>query len=558
MPNLTNRGMHNIIVGPQPIAVEEGARVLMRGGNAIDAAVTCAFVQAIVDPHSCGVGGYACANLHLASQDASPNIGLDAPALAGSGVTEAMWADKILRANPDGWGYFLEGKLNDAGYTSICTPGWVKAMSTLLERWGTLSWAEALEPAARIAEEGFIVNEKLGMRWLSTARYPEACELIDYIRLNPEASRIYLKPAGASKTTPGGSAQPGPYAVGERLRNPDYARTLRHLGEHGPDDFYHGKLARRMSDDLAANGAYVTAKDLASYRLREDQLVRGTYRNYSLSSITAPHGGPTLIAILNILEGYDLAALSHNSPDYIYLVAMAMKAAFADRNRFMADPAFVDVPLAWMMSKERAAAWRAHIDSGNPIEDAAFVPTGTPSTTHVSVVDRHGNCIALTHSLGSSSGVITPGLGFMYNNSMINFDPVPGRPNSIAPGKGRTTGMAPIIVYKDSQPALVLGSPGATRIITSNVQVILNVLDFGMSISDAVLAPRFDCQINTIRCHARIPEYVCAEVRKRHPIERFPQSHGGFALVHAITIDPTTGRLAGAADAGADGMALMV
>jgi gamma-glutamyltranspeptidase/glutathione hydrolase len=520
----------------------------MAGGNATDAAVTCAFVQAIADMHSCGIGGYACVNLHVAgaSQGAPQNIGLDAPALAGSGVTEDMWADKILRANPDGWGYFLEGKLNDAGYTSICTPGWVQAMSTLLERWGTLSWAEALEPAVRIAEEGFIVNEKLGLRWLGKAKYPESCELIDYIRLNPEASRIYLKQDGH------------PYAVGERLHNPDYGRTLRHLGERGADDFYHGELARRMSADLAANGAYVTAGDLAAYRLRENQLVHGTYRNYSLSSITAPHGGPTLIAILNILEGYDLAALGHNSPDYIYLVSMAFKAAFADRNRFMADPAFVDVPLAWMTSKERAAEWRGHIASGKPIEDAPFTPTGAPSTTHVSVVDRQGNCVALTHSLGSSSGVITPGLGFMYNNSMINFDPTPGGPNSIAPGKGRTTGMAPAIVYKDGQPVLVLGSPGATRIITSNVQVILNVLDFGMGVSDAVLAPRFDCQINTIRCHARIPEYVCAEVRKRHPIERFPQSHGGFALVHAIHIDPATGKLAGAADAGADGMALTV
>jgi gamma-glutamyltranspeptidase / glutathione hydrolase len=534
----------NAIVAPQPIAVEEGAKVLMAGGNAIDAAVTCAFVQGILDPQMCGIGGYACLNLHLA--EGNQNILIDAPALAGSNVTPEMWVDKVIRPNPDGWGYFLEGKLNDAGYTSICTPGWVKNMAAMLDRWGTISWAEALEPAARLAEEGFVVGERLGTRWLMQARYPEACELIDYIRLNPEASRIYLKPDGST------------YRVGERLRNPDYARTLRHLGERGPEDFYTGELAGRMIADLTANGAYVTADDLATYRLREDQGVVGSYRGYTISSATAPHGGPTLIAILNILEGYDLGALGHNSPEYIYLVSMAMKAAFADRNRFLADPEFVDVPLEWMMSKERAAEWRAHIDAGKPIEQAPFTPTGTPDTTHVSVVDRHGNCVALTHSLGASSGVITPGLGFMYNNSMINFDPLPGNANSIAPGKGRTTGMAPAIVYQDDNPVLVLGSPGATRIITSNLLVMLNVLDFGMRISDAVLAPRFDCQLNTIRCHARIPDYVCAEVRKRHPIERFPQSHGGFALVHAITIDPVTGALAGGADTGSDGMALLV
>ena len=146
----------------------------------------------------------------------------------------------------------------------------------------------------------------------------------------------------------------------------------------------------------------------------------------------------------------------------------------------------------------------------------------------------------------------------MYNNSMVNFHPYPGHPNSIAPGKGRTTGMTPTIVYLNDRPRLVLGAPGATKIITSVLQVILNVIDFDMSVSDAVLAPRFDCQENQIRCQARIPELVCAEVRKRHPIERIPQSHGGLALVHAIHIDPTTGTFTGAADTGAGGMALLV
>jgi gamma-glutamyltranspeptidase/glutathione hydrolase len=515
----------------------------MAGGNAIDAAVTCAFVQAIVEPQMCGIGGYVMLNLRLAGQ--ADSIGLDAPALAGARATAGMWQDKLLRPSPDGWGYFLEGKVNDAGYTSICTPGWVKGMAAILERWGTLSWAQAMAPAIRIAEEGFVVGEHLANRWKRKAAYPEACSLLDFIAMNSEASRIYLKGDGA------------PYDMGEVLRNPDYAATLRRLAEHGAEEFYRGDLARRMAADLAANGSYVTAQDLANYSLREEMVVVGTYRGYTIASAAAPHGGPTLIAILNILEGYDLAKLGHNSPEYIYQMAMAMKAAFADRNPFMADPEFVDAPVEWMMSKERAAYWRDHIDAGKPIE-VSFAGAGSPHTTHVTVVDSQGNCVALTHSLGSSSGVITPGLGFMYNNSMVNFHPLPGHPNSIAPGKGRTTGMTPTIVYKGGQPVLVLGSPGATRIITSNLQVILNVLDFGMNIRDAVHAPRFDCQADAIRCQMRIPEYVCAEVRKRHPIVRIPQSHGGFALVHAVTIDPATGALAGAADAGADGMALLV
>ncbi|MGQ9554015.1 MAG: gamma-glutamyltransferase [Anaerolineae bacterium] len=532
-----------MIVAPQPIAVEEGAKVLMAGGNAIDAAVTCAFVQGIVAPQMCGIGGYVLLTLHPAGSG-SDTIALDAPALAGSKVTPAMWQDIVIRANPRGWGYFLKGKVNEMGYQSICIPGAVKGLAAILERWGTISWEQAIAPAARIAEEGFMVDSSLAAGWQEKAETPEASSLLDLVMGNAEARRIYLKNGG-------------PYNAGETLRNPDYARTLRQLAELGADDFYLGDIADRISCDLAGNGSFVTTDDLAGYHLPLVQPVVGSYRGFRVASSPPPHGGPTLLAILNILEGYDLASLGHNSPEYIYLVSMAMKAAFADRNPYLGDPEFVDVPLVWMTSKERAAEWRQRIDADQPIS-VSFTASESPHTTHVSVVDGQGNCVALTHSLGMSSGVITPGLGFMYNNSMVNFHPFPGHPNSIAPGKGRTTGMTPTIVYKDDKPVLVIGAPGATRIITSVAQVILNALDFGMSITEAVHAPRFDCQGDVIRCQARIPEYICAEVRKRHAIERMPQSHGGLGLVHAIALDLQTGHLSGAADTGAGGMALAV
>jgi gamma-glutamyltranspeptidase/glutathione hydrolase len=514
----------------------------MEGGNAIDAAVTCAFVQGVVNPQMCGLGGYALLTLQLAGQPAP--ILLDAPAVAGARVRPDMWRDRVIRMNPDGWGYFLEGKVNDVGYQSICTPGTVRGLATILGRWGTHSWERAIAPAAEIAEAGFMVDTHLANRWKLRRRYPESSALLDYIEANAEARRIYLHDGGR------------PYDEGETLRNPDYARTLRHLAERGADDFYHGELAARIAADLAANDAFVTAGDLAGYQLREDQPTQGSYRGLRVASSQPPHGGPTLIAILRILEGFDLAALGHNSPEYIYLVSMAMKAAFADRNQYIGDPAFVDVPLEWMTSEGRAAEWRAQIEAGRPITVGAM-PPGPPSTTHISVVDAQGNCVALTHSLGVSSGVITPGLGFMYNNSMINFDPMPGGRNSIAPGKGRSTGMAPTIVYRDGKPAIVLGAPGASRIITSIAQVLLNIVDFGMSVAEAVAAPRFDCQGEQIVCHMRIPEYICAEVRKRHPITRMPQSHGAHGLVHAITISGD-GQLNGMADTGASGMALLV
>ncbi len=540
--------MPAMIVAPQPTAVEEGAKVLQRGGNAVDAAVTAAFVQFVIDPLTCSAGGYLVSNLHLADRSTAGDnpILIDAPALAGSRVTTEMWQEIVIRPNPDGWGYFLEGKVNDIGYQSICTPGAIRGLAVILQRWGTMSWKDCIEPAARIADEGFIVSSHVAARWREPAPYPDGSSALEAIRSNSEAARIYLKPDGSLNE------------AGERLRNPDYARTLEQLAVAGADDFYHGELAERMARDLAANHAFVTADDLAEYQFREPPPVWGNYRGRRIATSSPPHGGPTLVAILNILDQYDLAALKHNSPAYIYLVSMAMKAAFADRNRWLADPEFVEVPLAELISAQRAAHWKRIIDSGAPIE----VPrgdAGPPDTTHVTVADGRGNCISLTHSRGSLSGsVITLGLGFFYNNSMVNFHPYPGHPNSIAPRKGRTTGMTPTIVYEKDRPRLVLGAPGATKIITSVLQVILNVIDFDMPISDAVLAPRFDCQVGSIRCQARIPEMICAEVRKRHPIERLPQSHGGLALVHAIHIDPRTGQLSGAADSGAGGMALEV
>jgi gamma-glutamyltranspeptidase/glutathione hydrolase len=537
--------MPAIISAVEPIAAEEGAKVLMQGGNAVDAAVVCAMVQFIVNPQNCGLGGYALANLCLAESGSVRHFALDGPALAGSNVTAGMWTEHYVRPNQDGQGFFLRDKVNDVGYGAICVPGTPLALATLLERWGTLAWAEALEPAARIGEQGFVVDNVLAVRWKTRAAQPDATSALDYITSNAEARRLYLRANGQ------------PYDIGETLRNPDYARVLRHLGEAGVGDFYRGELAAQMAADLAKNGSFITAQDLANYQLPSIEPLFGYYRGYTIQTAPAPHGGQTLLAMLKILEGYDLAQLGHNSAAYIYLVAMAMKAAFADRNQALGDPNFVDVPLEWMVSEARAHEWRATIDRNAPFA-VTPLPMGAPDTTQVSVMDGAGNCISLTHSLGAGSGVITPGLGFMYNNAMSFFNPLPGHPNSIAPGKGRTTGMAPTIIHQHDKPILVLGAPGSTQIITSLLQVILNVIDFGMDIGNAIMAARFDCQGEMIRCHMRIPEYICAQVRARHPITRIPYSHGTFGRVCAVAIDPTTGKLRGAADTGTAGMALEV
>jgi len=375
-------------------------------------------------------------------------------------------------------------KVNDKGYTSICTPGTVKTLHTILTRYGTRSWESVIAPAIETAERGFMVDSHLANRWKGRVKYPEQVSMLEYVTSNREASRIYLKDGM-------------PYDEGEMLKNPDYATTLRHLAKHGADDFYHGALAKTISTDLAANGAYVTAADLAEYQVSDEQVIRGTYRGYDIVTSQAPHGGPTVVEILNILEGFNINALGHNSAEYIYLVAMAMKAAFTDRNAHLGDPRAGNVPVAWMTSKARATEWQAHIRAGKPIR-VSDTPTTPPDTTHISVVDHNGMCVALTHSLGMSSGVITPGLG----------------------------------------------------------QTIINFLDFGMSVSDAIAAPRIDCQGDNIVCQMRIPEYICAEVRKQHPISRLPFSYGAMALVHAVSL--RDGIIQGGADPGCSGVALHV
>lgn len=535
--------MNGLIVAPQPAAVEAGARVLMAGGNAIDAAITCAFVQGVVDPHNTSIGGYVVANLHLAD---GTNVFMDAPALSGSKVTPEMWQDRVIGRFPSNWGYVLRDYVNIMGYTSICTPGTVKAFAALLERYGTISWEQAIAPAIQVAEEGFLVSRFLAWNWRRRGKVVEEVTGLDYLNATPEARRVFLKPDGT------------PYDEAEQLRNPDYANTLRQLARNGAQDFYTGELGARIAADLEANGSFVTAQDLADYSLRDVPAVEGTYRGYRIVSSVAPHGGPTLIEILNILEGYDLARLEHNSADYIYLVSMAMKAAFTDRDALLGDPPFVDpADLSLLLDKDRAARWRERIDRDEDISGANAPDTHT-HTTQVCVVDSAGNSISLTHSLGSSSGVVTPGMGFMYNNSMINFEPKPGLPNSIAPRKGRATGMSPTIVYKGNQPVLVVGAPGGNFIITGVLQVILNALDFGMTAQEAVTAPRFDCEGGAIRVGARFPDYVCEAVRARHPVEKSAISYGDVGLVQLVIRDPATGRLTGGSDPGAGGMALQV
>ena len=517
-----------IVVAPQILAVEEGAKVLQNGGNAMDAAVTTAFVQTVVDRSNCGVAGFGTMNIHDAKSGKDKII--DFHGTAGSKATPEMWENIVIRENPSGYGYTLEGGVNERGYKSITTPGTVSGLYEGLSRYGTISWEKAIQPALRLASEGFEMSRGSADSWSTS----------------PESS-------------PWTKVKDVPETNGAVIVNKDMAEVLRKLATDGPDVFYKGEIAKLIADDMEKNGGFITIDDLNNYKAIITEPIYGNYRDHKIVTNPSPCGGITVIQILNILEEYDLEKMGHNSPDYIYTVSMAMKSAFADRANYVADPAFVDVNTDWLISMEHAREWKKKIDKREPIIIPRWQPKESPTTTHVSTMDSMGNAVSLTHSLGSSSGIITSGLGFFYNNCMNCFDPIPGKLNSILPGKARVTGMVPTIVKKDGQILFVVGAPGGTRIITGVLQSILNVIDHKMSAIEAVSASRFDCQGDVISIQSRVPLSVCEQVRAMgHNITRGFSSYGDMSLVHGILVNRETQTIQGGADPGGGGMAIYI
>lgn len=309
---------------------------------------------------------------------------------------------------------------------------------------------------------------------------------------------------------------------------------------------------------MREHGALLSREDLAGYQAVRTAPLVGGYRGRRVTTNRPPGGGAMLLQMLAILEQFDLRALRHNSPDYIRVVCEAMKQATIDKDRFIGDPAFVDVPLDRLLSPDYAREIAQRIRDGQRAE----VPRVNPGhavprdTTHLSVIDSEGNCVSLTHSLAMPSGVITPGLGFMYNGCMGVFDPRPGRAGSIAPGKRRFTSSCPTIVFKDEKPEIVLGAPGGTQIAMGVLQSIVNVVDFDMPMQAAVSAPRFSSTSNAIDVCNRIPRYVTRELEQDgYPVIRNPYNYT-IGWVHAVRI--VDGRLEGGADPGRDGVALEI
>ena len=465
-----------MVVTREGHATRAGIAVLRSGGNAIDAAVAVAFTLAVTHPSAGNLGG---GGFLLARLPDGRSTFIDfrekAPAKAG----HDMYLGAGGRAAAAGL----------VGWRAVGVPGTVRGLELAHRRYGRKPWAELLQPAIRLAKSGFPVPFSLARALRTNKNLPKFAE----------SRRIFLHN--------GYYVEPG-----DTLVQPELAGTLERIARLGAADFYEGETARRLARAMSENGGLITIDDLRNYRAVERKPLEGSYRDYTILTSPPPSsGGVVLLETLGILENSDYQKSGAGSAAAIHYVAEAMRRAYADRSEFLGDPDFVQVPVAHLLGKAHIAGWRASMDPDHAtpsdrILPGAATPVAAANTTHFSIADAEGTLVALTYTINENfgSGVTAPGLGFLLNDEMDDFAAKPGLPNNfglvqgeanaIQPGKRPLSCMTPTIVLRGNRPVLVLGSPGGARIINSVLEVMLNVLDFGMNVQDAVNFPRFHHQ----------------------------------------------------------------
>ncbi len=527
-----------MIVAPQPEAVEAGAAVLAAGGNAIDATLACAFTQGVVDPMMCGIGGMGTLQVY------DPKTGIhrvwNGLGTAPAACTPTMWTDRFERECTDGFGYVVRDNVNELGHQAVTVPGIVKVFGQVHAALGRKPWESLFAPAIGFAREGWMVRPHVAMMFaLDEAGYGR----LPYARklgYTPEGAALYLRPDGTPKK------------AGDAVRNPALAETLAQLASEGAESFYTGGIARRIVADMQAHGGLLTAADLATYQPAVSDPIRIPYRGYDVHVAEPPAGGVVVGEMLRILERFDLTALGHNSAEYIRIVAEAMLIAGVDRDRYIGDPAFQPPPLDRLLSDAYADDCAARIRRGERtvLKRAGGEPK---DTTHISCVDADGMVVSVTHTLATPSGVIPPGSGFMLNGAMNWCDPRPGFAGSIAPGKRRYSSMSPSLVFDGGRCVATLGAPGGAWITVGVMQALLNLLDWGMTMQEAVSAPRFSATSEVIDISNRIPRAVQKQLEAQgYVVKRSPLSFA-FAGVHGISM--WDGVVEGGADPQRDGYA---
>lgn len=538
-----------MVASMQPLSAEAGAEMLRRGGNAIDAAVATAFAVGVVEPFMSGVGGIA----FMVYRDAATGemICFDGSTVLPRAIRPEMF--ELLTDGKASGMYGWPSTKNDANNTGWLAPG-VPGTPHLLgeahRRFGRLPWKEVLQPAIKLASEGFEVNHYVAMS--IGAAY-------ENLHRFPESKRTFFRPSGAP---------PAP-AVGERgdrLVQSDLARTLTLIAEQGPDVVYHGEIARMIAEDMRRNGGLITEEDLAAHQTRIFAPDSIDYRGYQILGQLACSGYPTVAEALQILEGYDLAQLGFQSTESVHLIVEAMRRALVDRLAFLGDPDLTPVPLKGAISPDYAAARRSTIDSQRatpnegpgdpwPFEAGreAFYPersgvTGDGQTTHISIIDRERNIVSLTSTLGAAfgCGVVIKGTGITLNNAVTWFDPRPGAVTSIGPGKRVMSAATPVIVLRDGKPFAAVGSPGGRRVMSAVYQVIVNLIDYQLGMQAAISAPRVHSEGSATEISTRFPAEVIDGLEQMgHQIVRREESLSSsfFARPNGVMIDPETDEL---------------
>jgi gamma-glutamyltranspeptidase / glutathione hydrolase len=475
-----------MVVTAQHLASDVGAAVLRQGGNAIDAAVAVGYALAVTHPCCGNLGGGGFMIIHLADgRDTFINFREMAP----HGARADMYLDAQRNPIPE---KSLEG------YLAVGVPGTVMGLETAREKYGTLPRATLMQPAIRLAQDGFTLTRgDVDVLADSTAMF----------RAQPNVAAIFLN-------------QGNPFEPGDRLVQTDLAATLRRISEGGTAAFYQGAIAEAVAAASQAHGGLLTREDFAAYTVTESTPLSCPYRGLTVISAPPPSsGGVVLCEMLRVLDGYPLRSLGFHSSESVHLMTEAMRHAYRDRNTYLGDPAFVDNPLQRLLSPEHARAIRSRIVAGRATPSATLSGAAgaheNATTTHYSVVDRFGNAVAVTFTINDDFGakVIAGTTGFFLNDEMDDFTAKPGMPNyfglvqgkanAIAPGKRPLSSMTPTLVLKEGKPVLVLGSPGGARITTTVLEIIVNVIDHGMTLKEAVDAPRIH--------HQWLPDTLAAE-----------------------------------------------
>ncbi|MEY3667191.1 MAG: hypothetical protein RL572_731 [Pseudomonadota bacterium] len=472
------RARNGIVASASEIASQVGVDILKQGGNAVDASIATAFALAVTWPTAGNIGGGGFLVYHGEDGHATT---FDFREKAPLAATERMYL---------GLDGLVVNNSNHRSLLSVGVPGTVAGLYKAHQELGSLPWADLVAPAVKLARDGIPIT------WELYTGFQQNQQFWDQY---PSSAKVFLKADGS------------PYEFGDTWVQPDLADTLQLIQEQGRDGFYKGSNAKKLADFMRANGGIITEEDLEQYQAVEREPVRGTYRGYDIVSMPPPSsGGVTLIQILNILEGFDLAASGHNSAQTLHYMTEAMRRAYADRAEHLGDPDFNEsMPLERLLSKDYAASLRASIDpdKASISDENNFAQVyESEDTTHFSVVDKDGNMVSLTYTLenGYGSRIVAEGAGYLLNNEMGDFNAVPGvtnrngqigtPPNLIAPGKRMLSSMSPTIVAQDGKPLMAVGSPGGRTIINTTLQLILNVVDHGMNIAQSVEAPRIHHQ----------------------------------------------------------------